>query len=238
MLALHDGRFADAEELIPTALALGRHSQETMAEVGYAFQLYELRREQGRSSEAYDLLARAATDVPARPVYRCALARLAVELERPAEARRLFEELAANEFEVVPRDQEWLLAAALLTEVCKALGDIPRAAVLYDAQRSYSGRIASDIYEGSAGAVDRALGILAAMLGRDSEAVEHLEAAIDLNERTGSGPWAAYARVDLAEVLLERGDDARARDLLEEARATTEMLGMTALGKRIARLTS
>ncbi|HEX2303045.1 MAG TPA: BTAD domain-containing putative transcriptional regulator [Gaiella sp.] len=238
MLALHDGRFADAEELIPAALALGRHSQETMAEVGYAFQLYELRREQGRSSEAYDLLARAATDVPARPVYRCALARLAAELERPAEARRLFEELAANEFELVPRDQEWLLAAALLTEVCKALGDIPRAAVLYDAQRSYSGRIASDIYEGSAGAVDRALGILAAMLGRDSEAVEHLEAAIDLNERTGSGPWAAYARVDLAELLLERGDDARARDLLEEARVTTEMLGMTALGKRIARLTS
>jgi DNA-binding SARP family transcriptional activator len=238
MLALHDGRFADAEELIPAALELGRHSQETMAEVGYAFQLYELRREQGRSSEAYDLLARAATDVPARPVYRCALARLAVELERPAEARRLFEELAANEFEVVPRDQEWLLAAALLTEVCKALGDTPRAAVLYDAQRSYSGRIASDIYEGSAGAVDRALGILAAMLGRDSEAIAHLEAAIDLNERTGARPWAAYARVDLVEVLRERGESARARDLLEEVRLTAETLGMTALEKRIATLTS
>jgi DNA-binding SARP family transcriptional activator len=238
MLALHDGRFADAEELIPAALALGRHSQETMAEVGYAFQLYELRREQDRSSEVYDLLARAATDVPARPVYRCALARLAVELERPAEARRLFEELAANEFEVVPRDQEWLLAAALLTEVCKALGDIPRAAVLYDAQRSYSGRIASDIYEGSAGAVDRALGILDAMLGRDSEAIAHLEAAIELNERTGARPWAAYARVDLVEVLLERGESSRARDLLEEARVTAETLGMTALEKRIATLMS
>jgi DNA-binding SARP family transcriptional activator/tetratricopeptide (TPR) repeat protein len=238
MLALHDGRFADAEELIPAALALGRHSQETMAEVGYAFQLYELRREQDRSGEAYDLLARAATDVPARPVYRCALARLAVELERPAEARRLFEELAANEFEVVPRDQEWLLAAALLTEVCKALGDTPRAAVLYDAQRSYSGRIASDIYEGSAGAVDRALGILAAMLGRDSEAVAHLEAAIELNEQTGARPWAAYARVDLAEVLLDLADTARARDLLEEARATATTLGMTALQNRVAILTS
>ncbi len=236
MLALYDGRYADAEELIPAAFALGRHSQETMAEVGYAFQLYELRREQGRASETYELLARAASDVPARPVYRCALARLAIELERPAEGRRLFEELAANEFEVVPRDQEWLLAAALLTEVCKALGDIPRAAVLYDAQLSYTGRIASDIYEGSAGAVDRALGILAAMLGRDSKAVEHLEAAIELNERTGARPWAAYARVDLAELLRELGDSERAGGLLEEARTTAETLGMTALEKRIATL--
>jgi DNA-binding SARP family transcriptional activator len=238
MLALHEGRFADAEELIPAALALGQHSQETMAEVGYAFQLYELRREQGRPSEAYDLLARAASDVPARPVYRCALARLAVELERTAEARRLFEELAANDFEVVPRDQEWLLAAAVLTDVCKSLRDIPRAAVLYDAQLPYTGRVASDIYEGSAGAVDRALGILAAMLGRDSEAVAHLEAAIDINERTGARPWAAYARVDLAEVLLERGDGVRlrARELLEEARMTAETLGMTALEQRIATL--
>jgi DNA-binding SARP family transcriptional activator len=238
MLALYEGRYAEAEELIPHTLALGRHSQETMAEVGYAFQLYELRREQDRSSEAYDLLARAARDVPARPVFRCALARLAVELDRQAEGRRLFEELAANDFEVVPRDQEWLVAASLLTDVCASLGDARRAAVLYDLLLPHGGLIAADIYEGSTGAVDRALGILAAMLGRDSEAVAHLEAAIELNEQTGARPWAAYARVDLAELLLERGTDAQAHDLLEEARATTETLGMTALGKRIASLAS
>jgi DNA-binding SARP family transcriptional activator len=238
MLALHEGRYADAEELIPRALALGRDSQETMAEVGYAFQLYTLRREQDRAGEAYDLLARAANDVPARPVFRCARARLAIELERADEGRRLFEELAANEFEVVPRDQEWLLAASVLTDVCKSLNDLPRAAVLYDAQLPYSGRIASDIYEGSAGAVDRALGILAAMLGRDSEAVTHLEAAIELNERTGATPWAAHARVDLAEVLLGRGENTRASDLLEEAETAAGVLHMTALEKRIASLSS
>ena len=238
MLALHEGRYAEAEELIPYALALGQSSQQTMAEVGYAFQLYTLRREQARADETYDLLARAASDVPARPVYRCALARLAVELERTAEARRLFEELAANDFEVVPRDQEWLLAASVLTDVCRSLRDIPRAAVLYDAQLPYAGRVASDIYEGSAGAVDRALGILAAMVGRDSEAVAHLEAAIELNEQTGARPWAAYARVDLAEVLLDLGDAARARDLLAEAQTTALALGMTALENRIATLTS
>jgi predicted ATPase/DNA-binding SARP family transcriptional activator len=238
MLAMHEGRYTEAEELIPYALALGQPSQQTMAEVGYAFQLYTLRREQARADETYDLLARAASDVPARPVYRCALARLAVELERTAEARRLFEELAANDFEIVPRDQEWLLAASVLTDVCKSLRDIPRAAVLYDALLPYAGRVASDIYEGSAGAVDRALGILAAMLGRDSEAVAHLEAAIELNERTGARPWAAYARVDLAEVLLDLGDAVRARDLLTEAQTTALESGMTALENRIAPLTS
>ena len=143
MLALHEGRYAEAEELIPRALALGRGSQETMAEVGYAFQLYTLRREQDRAGEAYDLLARAANDVPARPLFRCARARLAIELERADEGRRLFEELAANDFDVVPRDQEWLLAASLLTDVCKSLNDLPRANVLYNAQLPYSGRVAS-----------------------------------------------------------------------------------------------
>ena len=110
--------------------------------------------------------------------------------------------------------------------------------MLYDAQLPYAGRVASDIYEGSAGAVDRALGILAAMVGRDSEAVAHLEAAIELNEQTGARPWAAYARVDLAEVLLDLGDAARARDLLAEAQTTALALGMTALENRIATLTS
>jgi DNA-binding SARP family transcriptional activator len=238
MLALHEGRYTEAEELIPYALALGRPSQQTMAEVGYAFQLYTLRREQARADETYDLLARAASDVPARPVYRCALARLAVELNRIAEARRLFEELAANDFEIIPRDQEWLLAASVLTDVCKSLRDIPRAAVLYDALLPYAGRVASDIYEGSAGAVDRALGILAAMLGRDSEAVAHLETAIELNEQTGARPWAAYARVDLAEVVLDLGEHARAHELLAEAGATATALGMTALENRIAPLTN
>jgi len=236
MLALHDGRFADMEELTPSALALGRHSQETMAEVGHAIQMYELRREQGRASETYDLLLRASRKVPARPLFRCALARLAAEIGRQAEARRLFEELAPNDFEIVPRDQEWLLAASFLTDVCKDLGDRPRAAVLYEEQLPYAGRLASDVYEGTGGAVDRALGILASMLSRDSEAVAHLEAAIEVNERTGAWPWVAHTQVDLAEMLLRLGDATRARHLLEEAATTANALGMTALEKRVATL--
>ncbi|HET9288490.1 MAG TPA: BTAD domain-containing putative transcriptional regulator [Gaiella sp.] len=234
MLALHEGRYAEAEELIPYALSLGRGSQETMAEVGYAIQLYELRREQGRPNEAHELLLRAAREVPARPVFRCALARLAIEIGRQAEGRRLFEELAPNDFEVVPRDQEWLLAASFLTDVCRALGDRPRAVALYDAQVPYTGRIAADVYEGSAGAVDRALGLLAAMLGRQDEAVARLDAAIELNEQTGAKPWAAYARVDLAQILVELGDEVRARTLRGEALATVRELGMTALESSLA----
>jgi thioredoxin-like negative regulator of GroEL len=76
------------------------------------------------------------------------------------------------------------------------------------------------------------------MLGRDPEAVAHLEAAIEVNERTGARPWAAHARVDLAELLLDLGDHARANELLAEARATATALGMTALENRVAILTS
>ena len=98
MLALHDGRFTEAETFLSRSLELGLRSQETMAEAAYALQLYELRREQGRAHEADGLLARAAGENPARPLFSCALARLATDLGRQAEARELFERLAVDEF--------------------------------------------------------------------------------------------------------------------------------------------
>ena len=73
MLALHDGRFAEAEVLLARSLELGLRSQETMAEAGHALQLYELRREQGRAHEAAGPLARAAAENPTRPLFGFAL---------------------------------------------------------------------------------------------------------------------------------------------------------------------
>ncbi|HKJ93993.1 MAG TPA: response regulator transcription factor, partial [Gammaproteobacteria bacterium] len=86
------------------------------------------------------------------------------------------------------------------------------------------------------GAVERFLGLLASTRGDTPAAVAHFEAGVALDRRTGSRPYAAHGRCDLAAVLLERGgtgDRDAAVGLLSEARATAGELGMKSLLARI-----
>jgi hypothetical protein len=90
--------------------------------------------------------------------------------------------------------------------------------------------------EGSVGAVDRYLGLLAATLGRLDDAERHLAAAVRVNDWMEAWPWAAHSRHDLATVLTRRdapGDWARAQELDGASLATARRLGM-ALAGRIA----
>jgi hypothetical protein len=82
--------------------------------------------------------------------------------------------------------------------------------------------------------VSRYLGLLAAALSRLDEAAQFLQNAAEANDRIGALPWSAHAKA-LARVLLARnapGDREAASDLLREALATYQQLGMTiAAGK-------
>ncbi len=235
MLALHDGRLDDAERLVPIALELGGRAEAHLAAAAYAIQLYLLRREQGRAEEALEPLTRFAAENPARPCFRCALASLLADVERLAEARQVFEELAPNGFEIVPRDNEWLLAAAFLVETCTALGDVTRAALLYEELAPLAARSTSNVPEGDAGTMARHLGVLAATLGRDDEAAAHLRAAIEIDERSGGRPWVAYARADLADVRGRQGAPDEAAALREAAATVAAELGLGRLAARIER---
>jgi tetratricopeptide (TPR) repeat protein len=234
MLALHAGRLRDAEQLVPAALELGGRAEAVLAAAAYATQLYLLRREQGSADDALQPLARVAADSPARPFFRCALASLHTDLGRHAEARRIFEELAPNGFEIVPRDNEWLLAAAFLVDTCRALDDVTRGALLYDELLPLAERSTANVPEGDAGAMARYLGILAAMLGRDDLAVGHYRAAIEIDAATSGLPWAAYARADLAEALARQGENGTATELRDQAAATASELGLGRLSARLA----
>jgi tetratricopeptide (TPR) repeat protein len=233
LLALHEGRFAVAERLVPAALELGARAEPVLAAAAYAIQLYLLRREQGRVEEAYEPLRRVAAESRARPFFRCALAALVVDAGRPAEARRVFEELAPNGFEIVPRDNEWLLSAAFLVDACEALGDVPRAAILYEELSTLVDRSTTNVPEGGAGAMARYLGVLAVMLDREEEAVSHYRAAIAIDEATGGRPWVAYAQAELAQLVAKRGDAVHAAALRDEAASMAAELGMDRLTARI-----
>jgi hypothetical protein len=87
--------------------------------------------------------------------------------------------------------------------------------------------------------MSRYLGLLAATLSHLDEAARRLEDAAATNAAIGARPWVAHAKADHARVLLTRqapGDRAYASDLLREARAIHEQLGMTASADRVAAL--
>ena len=229
-LALLEGEFALAEELIAWEMASRHRVTPGLDDVSAArMHRFLLRREQGRIAEEEATVRASVDDFPWYPLHRAALACLLLDVGREAEARVVLADLAERDFKALYRDNEWLLGMSLASEACARLGDASAASTLYEQLAPFAGRHAIGHAEGSVGAVDRYLGLLAATLGRLDDAERHLTAAIQFNERMGARPWTAHSQHDLAQVLLRRdapGDRDRAEQLDVAAGATAEMLGM------------
>ncbi|HXQ96580.1 MAG TPA: hypothetical protein VN800_06625, partial [Candidatus Acidoferrales bacterium] len=191
-----------------------------------------LRREQGRLAEEEGALRASVDEFPWYPYFRAALACLLLGLDRVAEARAVFADLARDDFRALYRDCEWLLGVSLASEACVGLGDTASAETLYAQLLPFAGRHAVAHTEGSVGAVDRYLGLLASTLGRLDDAERHFGDAIRLNDRMGAEPWTAHTQADYAQMLVRRDapdDRRRARELMGAARETAQRLGMAAL---------
>jgi hypothetical protein len=237
LMALMEGDFGAAEGLIAEESDPGAHFTLARDNVSAArFHRFLLRREQGRLAEIEDEVRESIHEFPWYPLHRSALACLLVDLGREGEARAAVEELARDEFAALYPDNEWLLGTSMAAEAAARLGMEDAARVLYRQMAPSAGRHAIGHAEGSVGAVDRYLGLLAATLGRPDDAARHLEDAVHVNERMGARPWTAHSRHDLAEVLHARdapGDRVRATELDELALATARGLGMVLLEARI-----
>ncbi len=236
LLALLDGDFALAEELIPKMLARRLMPSARDDESAGRMQRFLLRREQGRVGEELETVRASVDEFPWYPLHRAALACLLVDIGRDVEAREVFEEMSRDEFRMFYRDSEWLFGICIAAEACALLNDVGAAATLYGQLEPYAGRHAIGHAEGSVAAVDRYLGLLAATLGRLDDAERHLAASVELNTALGARPWTAHAQHDLAVLLRRRGgqgDPARADALDRAARETAVALGM-ALAERIA----
>jgi tetratricopeptide (TPR) repeat protein len=238
-LMLFEGRFDQAEEAILRVLRLGERAQGMDAQVAYRLQMFLLRKEQGRLEEMEETIRRSIAEYPWYPLFRCVLANLYAELEREADARRRFAELADGHFRDMPLDNEWLFAMCFLPEVASFLGDRAAAATLYGLLVPYADRNAFSPPELCIGPVSHYLGILAATMGRWPEAERHFLHAAEMGDRMGARPWSARARLDHARMLLRRddpGDRGAARDLLLATLAAGREMGMVALERRAEEL--
>ncbi|MEA2222811.1 MAG: eukaryotic-like serine/threonine-protein kinase, partial [Solirubrobacteraceae bacterium] len=212
------GEFAAAERFTAEALAQSRSVPGSIAPIIADAQTFLVRRTQGRHLDLEPLVRKNADRLPAMRRWRCGLAVVLAELGREAEARRELEQLAAADFEDVPRDALWLDAMSLLAELCTLLNDRPRARRLYELLVPYEGRNVVSMGAAYLGPVARYLGLLAMTIGEDERALGHLETARSAAERMGARPTVVLTALDAAEVLARRdapGDAQRGRALVQ-----------------------
>ena len=237
MRALLEGRFADAERLAHQGLAVGQRLQGEDPSGVFGLQMFTLRREQGRLREVEPVVKLFVQRNPASGTWQPGLAVIYSELGLEHEAREMFERLVANDLADLPRDTLWITTMTYLADVCAFLGDIRRAALLYQRLLPYApytimvgGTVAC------AGAAARYLGMLATTMARWDEAEDHFQEALAMNARMHARPALAHTQQQYADMLLARGqpsDRATARSLLDEALASANQLGMASLSDRV-----
>jgi DNA-binding SARP family transcriptional activator len=236
-LALAQGRFGQAEDLMERAAGIGEHAQSWNAAATRSLQLFVLRREQGRLEEVEPELRDA--ELPSPLAQRAVRAQLWALLGRAEEAEAILDEVIGHDLSEWHVDEEWLFSVCLLAEAATILENQERAASLYHVLVPHRSLNAVSVAEGGGDSASRALGILATLLGHLEDATAHFEEALAMNRRMGARPWVAHTEHEYALMLIERGesgDRERASDLLTSAVASYREFGMRAWADRAAPL--
>ncbi|MBV9356233.1 MAG: AAA family ATPase [Chloroflexi bacterium] len=233
MRALVAGRYAEAAANSTGMATIMRQTSDPEADLFFGVHSFMAARDRGGLEALEPALRSHADQYPDLAAVGAWLALLYAELGRPDEARVEFERLARADFTDLSHDVTWLSVMAFLAEVCAALGDADRAALLYRHLLPYADGL---VWFGHGvawyGVVARPLGRLAATLGRATAAAEHFEAALRLYAAIGAEPERVRTQIQYSGLLLADGR-ARAREraqvLLEQACATARRLELVVL---------
>jgi DNA-binding CsgD family transcriptional regulator len=235
MLALMRGEFPDAERLILKVqpLIVAVHVDQL------SMQIFTLRRDQGRLALLQPVVSMFLRQHAVGSIWRPGLALVYLEMDQHDNARAEYEKVAADDFASIPRDGRWLYCMVYLSEVCAALGDAARAALLHQLLLPYAGRnIVLGAGIACCGSADRYLGLLCAAMARWPEAQRHFEQALAMNAKIRARVPLAHTQHDYAAMLLARGEAAdreRAAALLRASLESAREIGMRALDERVAR---
>jgi hypothetical protein len=193
------------------------------------WQRFWLRRDQGRIDETGSFIDAWVPDASNIGRYLRFIAVRYAELGDVERARQAFEEAAAQDFGAKSFDNTWVHNIALASEVCVAVGDAKRAALLYGRLSPYAERNVNGGDIICLGSVSRYLMLLAGTLRLHDEAERHALRAIEQHARMGARPFLARSQYEYARLLRDAGRADGAGEMLAQAEAIALDLGMNGL---------
>jgi DNA-binding CsgD family transcriptional regulator/tetratricopeptide (TPR) repeat protein len=234
-IALSDGRLAEAEETAERSFEWGRLLTGRDPTATYGVQMFGIRREQGRLAELAPVVRILAASKDRGGAWGPGLAAVLAELGMHAEARRELERVRRKGL-IELRTGLWLASLVYLADAVALVGDDALAAEVYAELLPNAGSIVT-VGHGVAcyGSADRYLGIVAATAGEREIARGHLEVALEVERSMGAWTWLAHSQYALGKLLVEAGGDdrVRGRELLQEAGALAERIGLATLLGRV-----
>jgi hypothetical protein len=234
-LTLVHGDLSAGERLAERAFQLGQQAEQPEAVTFYGIQLFYVRTFQGRGEEIIALLEQSVQANPAVPALRAGLASTLCWLDRRGEAATILAEAASDRFEHVLPASDELTALELYADAAAQTGDRRVAAILYDLIQPWADQVDWNGLTGY-GHARLYLGLLAAVLGDQERADEHLAFACEFHEANDMPLWEARGQLGWAEALAARGDADGARGHAARAVELSREHGYGAFEPRAASL--
>jgi tetratricopeptide (TPR) repeat protein len=235
MLAILHGRFGQGIELTAEMSAEARRIGLPDAERISGSLRGAVALEQGVSDDerkwVVDTLQAGVRQAPGH-LFEATLARALAYLGRYDEAATELESVLP--LALTSSGPRWLGVMADLAFVCRAVDARAASPPIYQALLPYRGRLVMLGGAASAfGPVSHYLGLLAATMGRNDDAVGHFDEAIEFEQRIGALPYLAHSLAGLADALAGSGDAQRAAACRNRAREIAQRVGMAALLRRL-----
>ena len=236
-LALYNGNWQQAETLIEEAIQIGSGSLDGGADGVYGAQMFLLNRELGRLPMIHSALSRMVGDHT--PMWKPGLLATYTDLGMLEKAKPLFDDLIADDFNIIAEDELLLTCLVYLTEACVALDSADKAANLYRRLLPYSGQMVSHPTAVCYGPADMYLGMLASLMNELDEACTLFIKAAELVQKSGQNMWLTHINFRHAQVLQRHnyhGGKSVFQSLIEQAREAAQPLGMINILAKITAL--
>lgn len=229
------GDLERAEELATEGLALGSVSEPEVALDFVSLFMWTLRWLQGRLAEIAPLVEQAAFGPGVDLARRLGLALTHAELGRIVDARRILDDISADDVDAMQKNTSWYISMAAMAEAAALTDHREAATVVFDRLRPHWDRIAITSVTAT-GPIAHHVGISAWTAGHREVALHMLGEAVEIADRVGAPVFGARSQLALAERLTAIGEVEPAWALARRAHATAVRLGLLGIEERAGRL--
>jgi transcriptional regulator with XRE-family HTH domain/tetratricopeptide (TPR) repeat protein len=230
-----EGRFKEAEELageLARRLDQIGHPQAQLIAVAQSASWRIL---QGHANEYASLFEALSVAEPANLAWPAITAWSLAESGARDRAAELLRRTAPDSAADADKNYLWWAVVVGFSAAVDLVADRRWAQALYDLAAPYAGSNCTLGLASFLGAADHWLGVLAGAVGQYTEAIAHLEAALERHREMGARPWTALTEEAYGHVLFLRGnvaDAEQAASLAESATRTADELGLAAITNR------